>query len=275
MPESWRARVSFDETLRVMEIDLSHRELVDSADVAALYDHLEARAAEAGGKWFFLINYAGCVILPAAWVAFAHRGKRFNEAVSLGSLRYAAREDTGDEIARRAESEDFDANLLPSRAAALAKLEELHAAWAAKQPRLVAEEAPHEDYGALISFDHDHAAMDVDFSDFEFTDSRLVNQVYDAIERRIAESGRRQWYFLVNYRNCSVSPAAWVAFAHRGKRLNIAHSLGSFRYAAADATAEEIARRAEREDFDANLLPSRAAALAKVAELQSGESRAS
>ena len=55
-----------------------------------------------------------------------------------------------------------------------------------------------------ISFDHDANIMEADFSNFSFTDSRIVNAFYDAIGRRISESGRDKWFFLANYRNCEV-----------------------------------------------------------------------
>ena len=34
----------------------------------------------------------------------------------------------------------------------------------------------------------------------------------------------------VNYRNCTVWPEAWVAFAHRGKKVNVSYSRGTVRY---------------------------------------------
>ena len=36
----------------------------------------------------------GCQILPGAWVRYATRGKRLNEASSLGSVRYATGSET-------------------------------------------------------------------------------------------------------------------------------------------------------------------------------------
>ncbi|MEZ5729447.1 MAG: hypothetical protein R3E48_16510 [Burkholderiaceae bacterium] len=50
---------------------------------------------------------------------------------------------------------------------------------------------------------------------------------------------------------------AWIAFASRGKKLNLAWSLGSVRYDASPETAAEIRARAGTEAFDPNLFPSR------------------
>jgi len=42
-----------------------------------------------------------------------------------------------------------------------------------------------------ITFHHDLEIMEVDFSDFSFTDSSVVNSVYDSIERLVAETNRK------------------------------------------------------------------------------------
>ena len=76
--------------------------------------------------------------------------------------------------------------------------------------------------------------IEVDFSDFEFSNSQLVNDFYDEIERQITLTDR-EWYFVTNYRNCSIWPEAWVAFAHRAKKIQVNNSLGSVRYV--DATS--------------------------------------
>ena len=60
-------------------------------------------------------------------------------------------------------------------------------------------------------------------------------------------------------------PEAWGAFANRGKKANLKHSLGTVRYDASPETAEEIRRKADSEAFDPNLCASREAALRRVA----------
>ena len=61
--------------------------------------------------------------------------------------------------------------------------------------------------------------------------------------------------FLVNHHNCRVWPEAWVAFAHRSKKIATNFSLGTFRYAEGDSEARAS---------DPTLLGSRAEALEAV-----------
>jgi len=75
----------------------------------------------------------------------------------------------------------------------------------------------------------DIQAVEVDFSNFVFSNSKIVNGFYDYLERRIERSGKRV-YILVNYHACSVWPEAWVAFAHRGQKINAGYSLATVRY---------------------------------------------
>jgi hypothetical protein len=74
---------------------------------------------------------------------------------------------------------------------------------------------------------------------------------------------------VINYRNCSIWPEAWVAFAHRGKKVNVSHSLGTVRYAPSQTTGDKINEDSRSERFDPNLFSSREAALAKVEEMKS------
>ena len=116
-----------------------------------------------------------------------------------------------------------------------------------------------ENYRKRISFIKDQNIIELDFSDFSFSNSTIVNEFYDAIERLVEPTGR-SWFFLVNYRNCSVWPEAWVAFAHRGKRLNATCSLGSVRFTSDPATDSSS---------DADELSTREAALKRIEELKS------
>lgn len=99
---------------------------------------------------------------------------------------------------------------------------------AAERPE-VESDAPEFGYADRIRFDEDLKIVDVDFSDFEFSSSGVVNQFYDELDQRVEQSGKR-WYFVVNYRRCTIWPEAWVAFAHRGSKVNASYSLGTIRY---------------------------------------------
>lgn len=102
--------------------------------------------------------------------------------------------------------------------------------------------------------------MELDLSDYEFRDSSMVNEFYDAVDAVVAATGR-DWYLLVNNKNCHVWPEAWVAFAHRGKKANAAYSLGTVRY---DDSEDE----AKLDRFDPYLFETRELALAKIEELK-------
>ena len=117
-------------------------------------------------------------------------------------------------------------------------------------------------YADRVEVLENHEIIELDFSDFEFSNSRVVNEFYDVIEWIIDQTGRN-WYFLVNFKDCSVWPEAWVAFAHRGKRINVTHALGTVRYAV----------RSDNESDDdvssaSDLFPSREAAIAKIEEMK-------
>ncbi len=122
-------------------------------------------------------------------------------------------------------------------------------------------------YADRITFHPDLQVMEVDFSDITFDVSKPVNEYYDEVDRQV-EATKQNWFFLVNYRNCHIMSEAWIAFAHRGKNVNLAYSLGSARFAASDETSEAIIEKSEEEDFDPNLFPSREAALAHLQELR-------
>ena len=269
MNTSLDSRVTFHADDRIMEIDLTDLTLDGQDAVGSLYDMLERQAAETGKKWFFLINYLNCRIYPEAWVAFSNRGKKFNLAFSLGTVRFNTEEDTNAEILRRASVEQFDANLVSNRNSALEKLAILSAEYRKNSPEpkpvkqhLIAE------FDERIRFDHDANVMEVDFSDFSFTDSAMVNAFYDAIARRITETGCAKWFFLVNYRNCEVHPEAWLAHAHRGKQMNLAHSLGTARYAASDSAVSSIRQRTGTGQIDPNWFSTREEALHKIDEMR-------
>lgn len=115
-----------------------------------------------------------------------------------------------------------------------------------------------------IAFLHDRKIMEVDFSDMTFDTSAMVDEFYDEVERKIAETGEPKWYFLVNYMNTRIYELAWIRFAQRGKRVNIASSLGSVRYSAHEDVEKSIEARAQSENFDPNLFQSREDGIAEI-----------
>ncbi len=120
-----------------------------------------------------------------------------------------------------------------------------------------------------VRFLDDLQTMEVDFSDFHLETSADVNAVYDRIEERIEASGEDLWFFLIDYSGSRIDPSAWFAFSRRGKALNHAHSMGSVRYDASEATRRQIERAAGTDAFDANLFADRDSALARIAKLPS------
>lgn len=122
---------------------------------------------------------------------------------------------------------------------------------------------PGQRYADRIEFLEDIDTIEIDFSDFEFSSSDVVNDFYDVVDERVEASGRK-WYFLVNYRDCSIWPEAWVAFAHRGKKVNVNHSLGTVRYVESETPGDGAEASAEPDQFDPDMFPSRELALARL-----------
>ncbi|MCP3971555.1 MAG: hypothetical protein GY717_14805 [Rhodobacteraceae bacterium] len=120
-----------------------------------------------------------------------------------------------------------------------------------------------------VRFQDDLQIMEVDFSDLHLACSADVNAFYDRIEERVAETGEDLWFFMVNYSGSRIDPGAWFAFSRRGKVLNKAHSMGSVRFDASDATRRQIERDAGTEKFDANLLADRDSAIERLKSLPS------
>lgn len=120
-------RISFDPDTQIMEIDFEGFTFHHGRDADDVYDFIEARIRESDQKWFFLVNYNGCKIMPAAWPEYARRGKELNVAASLGSVRYAAGSETEADIRARAESQGFRPNIRNTREEALERIEEMRA----------------------------------------------------------------------------------------------------------------------------------------------------
>ncbi len=267
-PEGIDTRLDFLPDLEVFDIDLSHVHFHNTADVNAFYDRIEERIHLSGEEWwFFLINYQGCRIDPAAWIAWANRGKAVNLAHSMGTVRYDASPETRRQIEHAAGTDAFDPNLFLTRDEALARIAELPST---RRAAVIHEpNYARADFEPRVEFLLEDGIMDVDFSDFTFHHARDVDDFYDFIEELIEATGRK-WYFLVNYNGTKIDPAAWVQYARRGKRLNIGASLGSVRYAAGSETERDIRMRAESQDFRPNIRNTRAEALARINEIKAG-----
>jgi len=264
--DTFDPRIRFHEDLQIMEADFSNFNFSSSAVVNAFYDRLEDRISATGEeKWFFLVNLCGTRIDSSAWIAYSRRGRDLNMAFSQGSVRFDASEETRRQIERAANTEAFDPNLFSNRDAAIERIKSLPSNRKAKSTQ-TSNHTP-EDIRSRISFDDAATIMNVDFSNFAFHHSRDVNDVYDHIEERVKETDRK-WFFLVNLENCQIMPKPWVQYAHRGKMLNIAASLGSVRFAPGSETEEEIRLRAESQDFRPNLFNTREDAIERIAEMR-------
>ncbi len=260
-------RIRFLDDLKVMDTDFSDFHFDSTATVNRFYDRIEDRIAATGEDlWFFLVNLHGMRIDPPAWVAYARRGKALNLAHSMGSVRYDASPETAAQIRRAAQTEAFDPNLFTNRDDALARIARLPS----RRRTRIRQDANYteDDFRRRIAFDTENRIMEVDFSHFTFHHSRDVNEFYDHIEARIAQSGQPKWFFLIDYEGCRIDPAAWVAYAHRGKTLNLAASLGSVRFAPGSETEAEIRMRAESRDYRPNIRNTRDEALARIAEMR-------
>lgn len=259
-------RITFHDEIATMEVDFSDFHFDGSEAVNRFYDRLEERIAATDEElWFFLVNLSGTRIDPAAWIAYSRRGRALNHAHSMGSVRFDASAETARQIERAAETEAFDPNLLADRDAALARLAEMPST---RRVRTV-HQPSHTlgDFVRRLSFDAERGIMEVDFSHFTFNHSRDVDDFYDYIEDRIAETGRK-WFFLVDLNDCQILPAAWVQYARRGKRLNLASSLGSARFAAGSETEADIRLRAETQGFRPNIRNTRHEALALIEDMR-------
>ena len=131
--------------------------------------------------------------------------------------------------------------------------------------------ATQQRYAKRITVHDDMQVLELDFSDFEFSDSKIVDAFYDEIEQHIEASGR-DWYFLVNFRNCRVWPEAWIAFAHRGKKISVNSALGTVRYAEDPEAAQTDAEQDGSSSFNPDMCTSRSSALAKINKMKDAPS---
>lgn len=260
-------RITFHDALETMEADFSDFVFDSSETVNRVYDALERAIRDTGeDKWFFLVNLNATRIEPEAWLAYSRRGKVLNLAHSMGSVRFDASEETRRQIARAANTEAFDPNLFDNREAAIARIEEMPST---RVLRRVQHDPNYTqaDIVRRVHFDENSVIMEADFSHMTFHHSRDVDDVYDYIEARIRDFDRK-FFFLVNLNGCEILPEAWVRYAHRGKRLNEAASLGSVRFAAGSETEEDIRMRAQSQNFRPNIRNTRDEALALIGEMR-------
>ena len=126
-------------------------------------------------------------------------------------------------------------------------------------------------YDYLVDFHDDLRVMEVHFNDLVIEDSTMVDEIYDHIERGINASGQSKWFFMVNYKNCRIYETAWIRFSQRGKSLNIAHSMGSVRFAVREELGKSIRNSAKTQNFDPNLFESRDDALAEIERMRKAQ----
>ncbi|MCY4167671.1 MAG: hypothetical protein OXE82_05275 [Rhodobacter sp.] len=265
IPE-YDSRIRFHVDLQVMEVDLSDLHLASSAQVNALYDLIEQRIVATGEEyWFFLINYSGNRIDPEAWFAFSRRGKMLNVSHSMGTVRCDASEETRRQIERDAGTENFDANLFSDRDNALEWLKSLPSRRRGKVVHRPSYTLA--DFEPRVVFLDEGEIMEIDLSGLRLRHSRDVDDLIDYLERRIEETGRR-WYFLINYSDCRIEPAAWIQWARRGKELNLGGSLGTVRYETGEQVDADIRLRAESQGFRPNICGNRTEALSRIGELR-------
>lgn len=126
-----------------------------------------------------------------------------------------------------------------------------------------------QDVDTHIVFHEDDQVMEVRLGHVHFRDTADVNRFYDRVEERIEATGEPLWFFLIDYSGAHIDPDSWFAYSRRGKELNHAHSMGSVRCDASEATRRQIERDAGTENFDPNLLADRDKALAHLRTLPS------
>ena len=118
-------RITFHDAMETLEVDFSNKTFGNAADVDAFYDEADRLLAATGRRWYFLINYADCVIAPEAWDRYAARGKQTNIAHGLGTVRVGASEQTREAIRQQAGREMFRANMFATRDQAMLALGEM------------------------------------------------------------------------------------------------------------------------------------------------------
>ena len=117
-----RERIVFHHDIEVMEIDFSGLTFEHRDEIDAFYDEVDRQLEASGRRWFFLVDYSGCMIRPVAWDHFAARGKHSNVTYSLGTARVGTSVEIRKSIRERATRERFRANIFETRDQALVAL---------------------------------------------------------------------------------------------------------------------------------------------------------
>jgi branched-chain amino acid transport system ATP-binding protein len=120
-----RERVIMHEDIGTMEADFSDLTFATVGQVDEFYDEADRRLEASGRRWYFLINYTGCVIAPEVWDRFAERGKATNIRYSLGTVRVGTSNEAREAIRQSAQREMFRANIYDSRDQAMLALGEM------------------------------------------------------------------------------------------------------------------------------------------------------
>jgi len=124
------------------------------------------------------------------------------------------------------------------------------------------------EYSNRVQIISELETIEIDFTDLHFTDSDTVNSVYDAIENIVSPTNRK-WYFVVNHLGCRVWPEAWVAFAHRGKKINFMYSLGTVQFNTGRVASENQKFSRNSAGVEVKETQSRDSALAMIADFRS------
>lgn len=113
--------------------------------------------------------------------------------------------------------------------------------------------------GRLAFLDDDLAELDL--SQMRFASTAEVNAFFDDVDAAFRAKGGR-WRLLVDHTRCSVWPEAWIAFAHRSKKVNTVFAEDVARFETADPANAGGGGRRLRDDPE--MAPSRAAALERL-----------
>ena len=123
-----RGRLRLRSQIEVLDIDLRQVSFDSVARVDLFFDIVEETLRATRRKWFMLLRLEGLQIDDAVWPVYAARGKAFNLAHSLGSVRLLPGKRVAREIRERAESQSFDLNLVASEEEALERIGDMRAA---------------------------------------------------------------------------------------------------------------------------------------------------
>ncbi|MEQ8440815.1 MAG: hypothetical protein RIM33_09365 [Alphaproteobacteria bacterium] len=115
-------------------------------------------------------------------------------------------------------------------------------------------------FSARITVLEELDTIELDFSDFVFTSSAVVNAFFDHI-LRLLESRGRFWFFLVNCEDCRVWPEAWVAYANKSKEVRVKYSYATLRYDESMSRNPEDTSKASAEE---DIFPARDIAIAEI-----------